>query len=151
MSTVTAQRKSAPIEVSVNGNSWVLTEDEARLLRRKIGMALDVRSEELIERLKGICCRQFNVSMTGLMSRCQVRHVVHARHAVMWLAYKAGHAMGTIGEALNRDRTAVVHGVAAINDYIATNAEWKKMMTHLTERCESELCVQFPLPFQPKG
>ena len=56
--------------------------------------------------------RQTGVSAEDILSRKQHRHIVGARHLVMWIAHdEANYSMPEIGRALNRDHTTVLSGI----------------------------------------
>lgn len=144
MADVSAKRLEAQIAVHVNGHSWTLSQEEARELRSKIGAALDIHNELVIERLKQLCCRKFNISMSALMSEDRSNFTVYPRQAVMWLAKQAGFRRDVIARHLLRNGTSVSHGIKCMIDRIGVSREWKRTMATLREEAEKEMAIQFP-------
>jgi chromosomal replication initiation ATPase DnaA len=57
----------------------------------------------------------YNVQPSDIMSLCRIAGISKARHAVMWNIKKSipGISDRQIGNLLDRDRTTVIHGIAA--------------------------------------
>lgn len=144
---VSAKRMPAPIKIKVNGYSFLLTLEEAAILRNRItGILRSTTEESALMRLLRLCAKHFNLSTARIKSRTREYTVTQPRQAFMWLAYHGAFSYSVIAQYLEMHHSAVMHGVTVIQNRIETEPRWKVTMGNLYVAAEKEADVRMLVP-----
>lgn len=76
-----------------------------------------------IESLLGIVADEFLIHPKVLLGRSRVQPVATARQAVFLILKGAGWSLTSIGDALDRNHTTVLHGIESISTRLATDPQ----------------------------
>ena len=72
---------------------------------------------------------EFNVPVDKLSEKTRQKNIVEARHIAMHILfnyiYNRRVALARIGGWLNRDHSAVIHGIGKVNDFLELEPEFK--------------------------
>jgi chromosomal replication initiation ATPase DnaA len=74
--------------------------------------AISMRYHDRVKEIALAVCADTAIPVSAIYGQSRRRHIVEARHLVMYLAVSDGLSPGDVGVALNRDRTTVMHGCA---------------------------------------
>lgn len=67
-----------------------------------------------VRQVLAVVSAEFETPLSDLLSERRQRRLVRPRQAAMWLAREfTRHSLPTIGRAMRRDHTTVLHGIAA--------------------------------------